>query len=372
MKVINTGSTYRIYGDDLKVRDKLAADVYIVRFHPMQGFSLASYNGMEMNEEKVYGVHLSKVNKVVKSFKKFTRNLGVILSGDKGIGKSIFARILSNTLVRDGYPVVIVDEFFPGIHTFLESIEQEVVVVFDEFDKTFSVGGGREEDGNTPQSSLLSLLDGTAGGKKLYVVTCNNVYALNDFFVNRPGRFHYHFRFGYPDAEGVREYLQDKTDKKYWGQIDKVVEFSASVPLNYDCLRAIAYELQEGEEFAVAIKDLNILNMDAKEYDLQFVFASGDVAERREIRLDMFNPTPDRLSAIHPSLQEDIYIEFKTINAKYNASRGAHVISTGIASRFGDSSARERAKENPEMNSAIQIKEIIIKKRAEASLHYLL
>ena len=371
MKVINTGSTYRIYGDDLKVRDKLAADVYIVRFHPMQGFSLAAYNGMEMNEEKVYGVHLSKVNKVVKSFKKFTRNLGVILSGDKGIGKSIFARILSNTLVREGYPVVIVDEFFPGIHTFLESIEQEVVVVFDEFDKTFSVGSGNEE-GSTPQSSLLSLLDGTGGGKKLYVVTCNNVYALNDFFVNRPGRFHYHFRFGYPDADGVREYLQDKIDKKHWSQIDKVVEFSASVPLNYDCLRAIAYELQEGEEFVVAIKDLNILNINSKEYDLQFVFASGDVVERRDIHLDMFNPAPDRIGMYHTSSQAEVFVEFKTTNAKHIASRGAHVISTGIISRFGNSSARATAKENPEMNEAIQVKEIIIKPKVEESLHYLL
>ena len=41
---------------------------------------------MEKNRRK------SKANKVLKSFALFKRSMGVILSGDKGIGKSLFAR----------------------------------------------------------------------------------------------------------------------------------------------------------------------------------------------------------------------------------------------------------------------------------------
>lgn len=122
-----------------------------------------------------------KAEKVLRSFKVFQRNLGVILSGDKGIGKSLFARLLSAKAVEAGYPVIIVDQAFPGIASYIESIEQEVVFLFDEFDKTF--GSNHDSD---PQSTFLSLFDGTSQGKKLFIITCNSLHGLNDYMVNRP------------------------------------------------------------------------------------------------------------------------------------------------------------------------------------------
>ena len=49
--------------------------------------------------EKAYGVHTEKLEKVMDSFKLFSRSLGVILSGDKGIGKSLFAKGNSTSTV---------------------------------------------------------------------------------------------------------------------------------------------------------------------------------------------------------------------------------------------------------------------------------
>ena len=121
--------------------------------------------------------------------------------------------------------------------------------------------------GDDEQAKLLSLFDGTAGGKKMYIVTCNELYGLNDYIVNRPGRFHYHFRFEYPTATEIREYLEDKLEKKCYGEIDKVIEFAGRINLNYDCLRAIAFELNLGATFEEAIVELNILNVDMEEYD---------------------------------------------------------------------------------------------------------
>ena len=40
---------------------------------------------------------------------------------------------------------------------------------------------------------MLSLFDGLDNGKKLFVITCNEVERLNAYLLNRPGRFHYHF-----------------------------------------------------------------------------------------------------------------------------------------------------------------------------------
>lgn len=83
MKVINTGNRYEIYQDDLQTFDELAAQFYTVRFNKMSGFSLQKYSGLEIKEDKIYGVHMSKVNKVLNAFPTFERNLGVILSGPK-------------------------------------------------------------------------------------------------------------------------------------------------------------------------------------------------------------------------------------------------------------------------------------------------
>lgn len=135
MKAISQGdNTYDIFDDSLRVYDKLPAQSYVVRFSDRRGFYLSKYTEMDINEEKVYGVHLDKVNKVMNSFSEMNRSLGVILSGDKGIGKSLFAKMLS-------------------------------------------------------------------------VVTCNELRKLNEYLINRPGRFHYHFRFDYPSADEIKQYL---------------------------------------------------------------------------------------------------------------------------------------------------------------------
>ena len=44
MKVVETGSFYRVYNDDLKVHNELPVDIYIVRFNQLQGFYLEKYN----------------------------------------------------------------------------------------------------------------------------------------------------------------------------------------------------------------------------------------------------------------------------------------------------------------------------------------
>ena len=48
-------------------------------------------------------------------------------------------------------PLIIIDTYIQGIASYIESIEQEVMVLFDEFDKTF--GEVKSENGNArPQT----------------------------------------------------------------------------------------------------------------------------------------------------------------------------------------------------------------------------
>lgn len=286
MKVISTGSKFNIFPDDLRTYEKLPVDYYVVRFNKKEGFYIERYSEFVMKEAKIYGVHLSKVKKVLNTFDDFNRNLGIILSGDKGIGKSLFARLLGKEAVDKGIPVVIVDAYYEGIGAFIDSIDQEVMILFDEFDKTFSRA---DYDGPNPQTTMLSLFDGVSQGKKLFVITCNELRGLNDFLVNRPGRFHYHFRFDYPSAADIRTYLVDKLGKNKEEEINNVIKFSNRVALNYDCLRSIAYELNKGLPFSEAIKDLNILNIDKEKYNLQAMFKDGTVYVNRCFYMDSFS-----------------------------------------------------------------------------------
>ena len=86
-------------------------------------------------------------------------DLGVILSGDKGIGKSLFSKMLGIKAKESGIPVILVDEYIPGIANFLDDIEQTVMVLFDEYDKTF------DEKKYNCQAEMLSLFDGMSAGK---------------------------------------------------------------------------------------------------------------------------------------------------------------------------------------------------------------
>ena len=178
MKITQSGFTFQIYDDGLVVRNQLPPACYEVFFDKMKGWFLKQTDEIEI-KEKVYGIHQDKVNKVMQSFKRFNRNLGVILSGDKGIGKSLFSKMLAKEAIEQGFPLIIVNSYIPGIASFLTSIQQEVVVLFDEFDKTFPSGEGTSSQSpNDSQAEMLTLFDGIAQGKKLFVVTCNSFATL--------------------------------------------------------------------------------------------------------------------------------------------------------------------------------------------------
>jgi len=285
MRAINSGNTYHVYDNSVKLYNGLPPKTYRVNFSEMQGFSLEEQPNI-MICEKVYGVHEAKVNKVMASFNNFARSLGVILSGDKGIGKSLFAKMLCSKAISIGYPVIICDSYYQGIAQFLDSIDQVCVILFDEFDKTFKKS---KDDKSDAQAGMLSLFDGVSMNKKLFCVTCNELYDLNSYLVNRPGRFHYHFRFEYPTKDEIQIYMQDHLPMDKHGEIEKVINFARKVDLNYDCLRAISHELRSCESFEEAISDLNIIKPNSGSRAKLYVLFSDGSRAYETFAIDTFS-----------------------------------------------------------------------------------
>ena len=286
MNIVSAGSRFMVYGEDVQTYKILPPGAYKVEFSKMTGFSLSVHNDL-LVKEKMYGNSYKKADKVMNTFNHLDRNMGVILSGPKGVGKTMFARRLAELGKEQGLPLILVDAPYPGIEDFIESIEQECIVLFDEFEKTFRKA--KEEEGG-PQERLLSLFDGIDGGKKLYVITCNRVSGLNEYFLNRPGRFHYHFILSTPTGDEVREYMEDNLDGDARKYIDNIVTLSSMSAFTYDVLRAIAFELNLGNSLSETMMDLNIERERYLSLRFKIVFTNGVVATAREgTEIDIFN-----------------------------------------------------------------------------------
>lgn len=284
MNIVISGGRVQVYGEDVKTYKTIPIGSYDVCFNKMMGFYMVSRPDLEAREDKIYGSHVEKVNKVMRAYDALDRNIGIILSGQKGAGKSLFARILAEKAIERGMPVITVTMAYPGVADFLASIEQEVVVIFDEFEKTF----GKHDDFD-PQEDMLSLFDGMDNGKKMFVITCNEVNKLNPYLINRPGRFHYHFVISSPTADEVRQYMTDKLSIEYHQFIDRIVGFSNTVNITYDYLRAIAFELNMGYSLEETLNDLNIMRTKDINFDVIFRFTNGQVYQCYGKNLDLYS-----------------------------------------------------------------------------------
>lgn len=273
MNIVNSGSKFIVYGEDVQTYKQLPANTYKVCFNPMSGFSLKLHSDLNVCE-RIYGNTPNKVDKVLNTFKKFNRNMGIILSGEKGSGKSVFARLLAEKGKELNLPLIIVDEPFKGVEDFLESITQECIVLFDEFEKNFDYGECENND-KTTQDKLLSLFDGVDNGKKLYVITCNAIEEISIYLLNRPGRFHYHFTFGVPTAEEIKEYLENNLTGNAVEYIPDILRMSAFSDFTYDVLRAIVFELNNGYDLSETIDDLNIERARFIKIRVTLTFANG-------------------------------------------------------------------------------------------------
>jgi hypothetical protein len=159
--------------------------------------------------KKIYGSTKELAERYLTTFSNMKSNMGVLLTGLKGTGKSLTARY---TAMKSNLPVIIVTEPYGGavFNHFLSQIDQECVILFDEFEKVY-----HEEEN---QHKLLSVLDGVFSSKFLFLLTVNENSKMNSFFMNRPGRIRYsqHYR-GLSDKvikDVCNDVLNDKTKIK--------------------------------------------------------------------------------------------------------------------------------------------------------------
>ncbi len=190
--------------------------IYKTTFQKMRGTFL-KITELKLSHGKIYGKSQKIADHIVKAYEMNTedKNLGVLLSGGRGLGKTLTTRLIINQL-KDKYPIITVSEYTPDLPDFLSHLKN-CVILMDEFEKFMggNANGSENEDDQTKQETLLSVLDGNTGcSGNLFLLTVNNLYKVDENFKSRPGRIRYHYRYESEGAETVRKYCEDNLERK--------------------------------------------------------------------------------------------------------------------------------------------------------------
>lgn len=238
--------------------DELPPRVYNVCYDKFTGFYLEIIKDRLDVPEKIYGKTLERVEKCLISYKDRDTSTGILMTGDKGTGKSLLMSLLANAaIVELRLPILLINEPYNGSQfvSFIESIG-ECGLIFDEFGKMYSSNSRNEND--VPQKALLTLMDGVDKTKRLIIMTENRESDISEFMLNRPSRIYYHFRYKKLDEESITGYCDDcGVDKSIVVDIIDVSRRSAI--FSFDMLQSIVEEhLRFGSDIDDLTKELNI------------------------------------------------------------------------------------------------------------------
>jgi len=276
--IIKDGRNHRVIsGNAISLLDTLPASILELDYGQETGFNLNETDSPFKNSEKLYGDAEAITERVLSAFDIVEGNLGVLFSGPKGLGKSLTVRNICKGALKRGLPVILVKKHFEDITAFVETINQSVAVVFDEFEKIYLDRNKADRDDLEGQDSLLNLFDSSLKCKKLFLLTINDTHNLSDYLLNRPGRLHYHFRMNRLSIEEITEYCKDRLDRERHELIRDILSLGARIPdFSYDMLRSIVFELNtRGCGLPEARKVLNIEAKARSPFDYTVYFKSG-------------------------------------------------------------------------------------------------
>ena len=227
--------------------NKLPPAIYEVNYTQELGFHLVRKHDNYPLPSDIYNFNNTEVKSdlatlFLNRFASEHNNLGVMLIGEKGTGKSLLMKRTANLAIESGMPVITIENSYnsESLAKFLSAIKDDAVVLFDEFEKKYDPD---EEPENRPsQAGLLSFFDGTSIYRKLIIVTANDRDGINEFFLNRPSRIRYVIDYKGLTSEFVSAYLQEKLNHPEVAQ-DVVNELDLVPSINFDLLRNVVEEI---------------------------------------------------------------------------------------------------------------------------------
>lgn len=204
--------------------DRLPVDVFqFVVVETMQGVDAFFKPIPKFNiPAKLYGDITNRTDRVINAYTNTRdKNLGVLLNGLGGTGKSLLAKnICINAMNKLNLPVVVVPmgsvKYIQMLFDILNERGQNVVIFLDEYDKLFVNEKNSDDDGSVrdKQNVLLSLIDGVYSANHLFLLTSNSKGRINEHLLNRPSRIRYYWEYTGLTKELMEEVITDIVNDK--------------------------------------------------------------------------------------------------------------------------------------------------------------
>lgn len=345
---IRTGNIFtQTNSNAIDISEGLPAGTYTLKFDAMKGiYYYEMISDFEL-PSKTYGDLAKNTDRIINTFMNRPSATGVMLTGEKGSGKTLLAKNISKKLIADGVPTIVINSNFCGesFNTFVQTMSQPAVFVFDEFEKIYD---------EAEQESLLTLFDGVYPTKKLFIVTTNDSWRIDKHMRNRPGRIYYMIGFDGLSVEFVEQYASENLIDKT--KVDSLINLSSVfAKFNFDMLKAIVEEMNRYGETAQEV--IKILNTKPENEGMQnftaeiFVIETGEKIDGSE-----FNDAWEGSPLVH-ALYFYVYNE-KTAPSTDSVDPLTHVLSPASGAKTKgrnkkNSSSRPVKKEEEEEEATI-------------------
>lgn len=177
--------------------EQLENAVYTVKFDEMRReFYLIKVSNEFQFDYKIYGLESDLIKRVIKTYESTKGNLGLLLNGVKGTGKTVSSKIIANKLNQ---PTIIVSDAYKGVQYFLNSIPQNITIFIDEYEKIYG-----------QSNEMLTIMDGAMNSeyRRMFLLTTNKLY-IEDNLKQRPSRIRYIKKFNDLAPSVVEEIVDD-------------------------------------------------------------------------------------------------------------------------------------------------------------------
>jgi hypothetical protein len=337
---LKTGNTYKVASEEaMDIHSKLPAGNYVIKVDMFENLYLEHIDSFTVSG-KIYGDTVKNADRIINTFWERPNSTGVMLTGEKGSGKTLLSKKISIDLALQDVPTIVINNAFTGekFNTLIQTISQPCVILFDEFEKVYA----KDE-----QEAILTLLDGVYSGKKLFILTCNDKWRVDEHMRNRPGRIFYMIDFTGLSQEFIIEYCNDKLDHKE--HIERICSMTnLFTEFNFDMLKALVEEMNRyGETPQEAMKLLNA----KPEFDYGCEYGVKLMVDGKELAV---TPNPDVLEgnpltktfhvSYHTDLGDDDWVSLRIspdnlIGVDNNGARfifeskGTHVVLTRVKAK---------------------------------------
>lgn len=297
---VESGNNFTLTDDiTTVVHPELPKGVYEIKFNPMRGYWMTRKTDVKPLPPKLYGSVVKRAERILQTYTlRQSRGLqtGVLLSGNKGSGKTLLASYL---MQMAPLPTVLVTEPYAD-QDFMNLLAAggPKLVLLDEFEKVYA--------DTDRQAMLLSLLDGHYKTCNLTIATVNDRYKVHDAMKNRPSRFYYHYQYGSLDREFIKEYCKDKLKQYSPKLVDQIMHVVGKVwEFNFDMLQCLVEEInQYGDSPEDCMQHLNIVpDSMIFEFGVRLEDSAGKVVKIKTPVIQVHHPNPTHME-FHVQLAE--------------------------------------------------------------------